>query len=82
MMLEEAERKQILSNRKQQESKDLEELADDGERHIHRLCNKMLENGRQRVEYRSQMERAERKVAQLGSFLHGLKREKENCRFL
>ena len=62
--------------------KDLEGLAQDGERNIHRLCDQMLVNGRQRADVQREKEREERRVADLAVDLQRYKREKENCRLV
>ena len=43
-----ADEKQRQSMRRSREADDLEKMANEGERNVHRLCDRMLANGRQR----------------------------------
>ena len=43
-----ADKKQRESMRRSREANDLEKMANEGERNVNRLCDRMLVNGRQR----------------------------------
>ena len=77
-LLEQAEAKQIKSHRREREADDLQKLASGGERNIHRLCDQLLVNGRQRGDVQKEKEREERRVAALGETLWRYKREMGN----
>ena len=61
--------------RKEREADDLEILAVDGERNIHRLCDQLLVNGRQRGDVQRKLEREERRVAEISLTLDMYNRE-------
>ena len=65
--------------RRERETDDLETIAADGERNIHRLCQQLLANGKQRADVKREKEREERRVAEIGETLASYKREIGNC---
>jgi len=78
-LLEEAERKIREAMVKERDASDLEKLAHDGERNIHRLCDQLLVNGRQRGDVQRDREREEARVAEMAQNLERYKREVANC---
>ena len=54
-------------------------MAADGERNIHRLCQKLLLNGRQKGDVKREKEREERRVAEIVQNMERYKREIWNC---
>ena len=54
-------------------------MAADGERNIHRLCQKLLVNGRQKGDVKREKEREERRVAEIAQNPERYKREIGNC---
>merc|ERR1719336_2667545 len=78
-LLEEAERKIREAMTKERDASDLEKLAHDGERNIHRLCDQLLVNGRQRGDVQKEREREEARVAEMAQNLERYKREVANC---
>lgn len=78
-LLEEAERKMREAMTKDREAKDLERLALDGERNIHRFCDQLLVNGRQRGDVEKERKREEDRVSEMAASLERYKREIGNC---
>jgi len=78
-LLEEAERKMREAMAKEREAKDLERLALDGERNIHRLCDQLLVNGRQRGDVEKERKMEEDRVSEMATSLERYKREIANC---
>ena len=54
---------------KDREAKDLERLALDGERNIHRLCDQLLVNGRQRGDVEKERKIEENRVSEMAASL-------------
>ena len=81
-MLEEAEIKQREGLRKEKEANDLEGLAQDGERNIHRLCDQMLEKGRERAIAENARENGQRELLRLGNELDAAQAEVNRWRAL
>ena len=65
-LLNEASQKMQEAQNKERVANDLDRLAIEGERNIHRLCDKVLVMGRQRADVKAEKEREEAKVADLG----------------
>ena len=64
-----AERKMREAMTKDREAKDLERLALDGERNIHRLCDQLLVNGRQRGDVEKERKIEENRVSEMAASL-------------
>ena len=64
-----AERKMREAMTKDREAKDLERLALDGERNIHRLCDQLLVNGRQRGDVEKERKLEENRVSEMAASL-------------
>ena len=59
---------------KDREAKDLERLALDGERNIHRLCDQLLVNGRQRGDVEKERKIEENRVSEMAASLERYRR--------
>ena len=81
-MLQEAEIKQREGLRKEKEANDLEGLAQDGERNIHRLCDQMLQKGRERAIAENARENGQRELLRLGNELDAAQAEVNKWRAL
>ena len=75
--LREAERLQQAFIKSLKESKDLEDLAQDGERNIWKLCQQMAELSRQRADLSRTKEHLEQNVASIAVNLRAYKLKKE-----
>ena len=64
-LLEQAEAKQREAMKREREADDLERMSIDGKRNIHRLCQQLLVNVRQRGDIQREKEREERRVAEM-----------------
>ena len=69
-----AERKMREAMTKDREAKDLERLALDGERNIHRLCDQLLVNGRQRGDVEKERKLEENRVSEMAATLERYKK--------
>ena len=65
-----------------EEANDLEGLAQDGERNIHRLCDQMLQKGRERAIAENARENGQRELLRLGNELDAAQAEVNKWRAL
>ena len=77
-LMEKAEAKQRESMQKESDAEELETQAVLTERNVHRLCDALLYNGRQRGMVERDRAIEERRVAEMGEKLSKYKREAEN----
>ena len=81
-LLLKAEEKQRHAMQKDFESKECERSAREGEKNVHRLCNRLLANERMRSEVKRQKKEEEQKVFEMGEQLKKLKIESANFQAL
>ena len=78
-LLQEAERKQREALAKERDARDLEKLASEGEKNIHRLADQLLINARQRQDVERERQIEESRVSEIAHNLERYKWEIGNC---
>jgi len=78
-LLQEAERKQREALAKERDARDLEKLASEGEKNIHRLADQLLINARQRQDVERERQIEESRVSEIAQNLERYKWEIGNC---
>merc|ERR1712130_19636 len=78
-LLQEAERKQREALAKETDARNLEKLASEGEKNIHRLADQLLVNARQRQDVERERQIEESRVSEIAQNLERYKWEIGNC---
>ena len=78
-LLQEAENKQREALAKERDARDLEKLANEGEKNIQRLADQLLANARQKQDVERERTIEESRVSEIAQNLERYKREICNC---